>query len=168
MKKLLFSILSLMLCIAANAQIEFSANLITKAGSAEGEIVFTGKIAPGWHVYSTDLGADGPIEASFNVNNLDGVELVGKLTPEGTEVKKHDNLFDMDLRWFENTAKFVQKVRFTKPSYSINAYLEYGACNDQNCLPPAQVEIKRQGKAPAIAAKKVLPAKTKKVTRKRK
>lgn len=96
------------------------------------------------------------------------MELVGKLTPEGTEVKKHDNLFDMDLRWFENTAKFVQKVRFTKPSYSINAYLEYGACNDQNCLPPAQVEIKRRGKAPAIAAKKVLPAKTKKVTRKRK
>ena len=46
MKKLLFSILSLMLCIAANAQIEFSANLITKAGSAEGEIVFNGKIAP--------------------------------------------------------------------------------------------------------------------------
>ena len=81
MKKLLFSILSLMLCIAANAQIEFSANLITKAGSAEGEIVFNGKIAPGWHVYSTDLGADGPIEASLNVNNLDGVELVGKLTP---------------------------------------------------------------------------------------
>lgn len=169
MKKLLASFVALMACVMASAQVTFSSELVTKAGSADAEIVFTGKISPGWHVYSTDLGEDGPISATFTANSLDGVELVGKLTPEGTEVTKHDNLFDMDLRWFEGTAKFVQKVRFTKTNYSIDGYLEYGACNDQNCLPPSQCEIKQQGTAPATAsvkAKTTTPAKKAKAKKK--
>jgi thiol:disulfide interchange protein DsbD len=44
----------------------------------------------------------------------------------------------------------VQKVKFTKPNYSIDAYLEYGACNDQNCLPPTSVDINKSGKSPAV------------------
>lgn len=159
MKKTLISLVALLACAMADAQVAFTSELVTKDGSADAEIVFTGKIDAGWHVYSTDLGSDGPIQATFNVNSLDGVELVGKLTPEGAEVKKHDNLFDMDLRWFEGTAKFVQKVRFTKKDYKIDAYLEYGACNDQNCLPPSDVEIKKQGTAPAVASAKKTVAK---------
>lgn len=159
MKKMLISLVALLACAMADAQVTFTSELITKDGSADAEIVFNGKIDAGWHVYSTDLGSDGPIQATFNVNSLDGVELVGKLTPEGNEVKKHDNLFDMDLRWFEGTAKFVQKVRFTKKDYKIDAYLEYGACNDQNCLPPSDVEIKKQGTAPAVVSAKKAVAK---------
>lgn len=54
--------------------------------------MFTGKIQPGWHVYSTGLGGDGPISASFNVNKMDGAEAVGKLQPRGHEISKFDNL----------------------------------------------------------------------------
>lgn len=151
MKKLMSLALLALMAVAAKAQVEFASDLVTN-GTSEAQIVFTGKIAPGWHVYSTELGADGPIQASLNVNSLDGVELVGKLTHEGDEIEKHDNLFDMDLRYFENSVKFIQKVRFTKKDYKIDAYLEYGACNDQNCLPPAQVEIQKQGIAPAVAS----------------
>ena len=171
MKKAMTLALLLVFTLLANAQmlnpVKFSSHLKTN-GSAEAEIVFSGRIESGWHVYSTGLGADGPISATFNVNKLDGVQLVGKLKAVGHEISSFDKLFDMKLRYFEGSVQFVQKIKFTKPTYSIDAYLTYGACNDQNCLPPAQVEIKRQGKAPAIAAKKVLPAKTKKVTRKRK
>lgn len=151
MKKLMSLALLALMVVATKAQVEFTSGLVTN-GTSEAQIVFTGKIAPGWHVYSTELGADGPIQASLNVNNLDGVELVGKLAHEGDEIAKHDNLFDMDLRYFENSVKFIQKVRFTKRDYKIDAYLEYGACNDQNCLPPAQVEIQKQGTAPAVAS----------------
>ena len=45
----------------------------------------------------------------------------------------------------------MQKVKFTKPNYYIDAYLEYGACNDQNCMPPTSVDIKKSGKSPAVA-----------------
>ena len=119
---------------------------------AEADIVFTAKIDAGWHVYSTDLGQDGPIEATFNAVKMDGVEKVGKLTPKGKVIKKYDQMFGMDLKYFENTATFVQKVRFTKPKYVIDCYLEYGACNDQSCMPPSQVEFRQQGEAPVAPA----------------
>ena len=55
----------------------------------------------------------------------------------------------MKVRYFENTAKFVQKVKFTGGAYAIEGYLEYGACDDESCLPPTQVPFKFSGVAKA-------------------
>ena len=157
MKKTMTLALLLITAMLANAQmlnpVKFTSQLKT-GSSAEAEIIFSGKIENGWHVYSTNLGSDGPISATFNVNKLDGVELVGKLTPKGHEISQYDNLFGMKLRFFEGSVQFVQKVKFTKPNYTIDAYLEYGACNDQNCMPPTSVEINKSGKSPAFEAAK--------------
>lgn len=154
MKKMMTLATLLLIALFANAQmlnpVKFSTQLKTN-GTAEAEIVFSGKIDAGWHVYSTNLGSDGPISATFNVTKLDGVELVGKLTPRGKEIAQYDKLFEMKLRYFEGSVQFVQKVKFTKPNYTIDAYLEYGACNDQNCMPPTSVSIKQSGKSPAVA-----------------
>ena len=87
------------------------------------------------------------ISATFNVDNKSGVELVGKLKPVGTEVSTFDKLFEMKVRYFENTAKFVQKVKFTGGAYAIEGYLEYGACDDESCLPPTRVPFKYSGVA---------------------
>ena len=142
-----------MFCKAQMADpVKFKSHLKT-GSTAEAEIVFDGKIAHGWHVYSTNLGSDGPIEASFHVDKKDGVELVGKLTPRGHEISMMDNMFGMKLRFFENSVQFVQKVKFTKPTYTIKAYLEYGACNDEMCMPPTQVNAHFSGKSPAIDGK---------------
>lgn len=154
MKKMMTLATLLLIALFANAQmlnpVKFSTQLKTN-GTAEAEIVFSGKIDAGWHVYSTNLGSDGPISATFNVTKLDGVELVGKLTPRGKEIAQYDKLFEMKLRYFESSVQFVQKVKFTKSNYTIDAYLEYGACNDQNCMPPTSVSIKQSGKSPAVA-----------------
>lgn len=162
MKKAMTLALLMLFTIWANAQmlepVKFSTQLKTN-NTAEGEIVFSGKIDKGWHVYSTGLGADGPISATFNKVKLDGVELVGKLKAVGREINNFDKLFEMNLRYFENSVQFVQKVRFTKPTYTIDTYLEYGACNDQNCLPPTSVEFKKTGKSPAVANETAAAAK---------
>ena len=156
MKKAMTLALLMVVSILAHAQmldpVHFSSQLKT-GKTAEAEIVFTGKIDNGWHVYSTGLGSDGPTSATFNVEKLDGVELVGKLQPRGNEIKNYDKMFEMTLRYFENSVTFVQKVKFTKPNYVIDAYLEYGACNDQSCMPPSTVSIKASGKSPALDAK---------------
>ena len=156
MKKVLLALQLLLIVMMAQAQmmnpVKFTSSLKTSKG-AEAEIVFTGKIQSGWHVYSTGLGADGPISATFNVNKMDGVELVGKLQARGHEISKFDPLFEMKLRYFEGSATFVQKIKFVKPSYSIDAYLEYGACSDQNCLPPSEASFKHSGKSPAVDGK---------------
>ena len=159
MKRLLTITMLLVTAVMCGAQmvdpVKFTAELKTD-GTAEAEIVFSGKIDEGWHVYSTNI-KGGPIEATFNVNKKDGIELVGKLTPHGKEIAVFDKLFNMQVRYFSNSVKFVQKIRFTKPDYSIDAYLEYGACNDETCMPPTQVELKKAGKAPAVAAAKDAP-----------
>ncbi len=155
MKKIITLTLLALVTLVAQAQmvnpVKFSSQLKTN-GTAEAEIVFTGKIEKGWHIYSTGLGDNGPTSATFNVNKLDGVELVGKLTPRGHEISTYDKLFEMNLRYFEGSAQFVQKVRFTKPNYTIDAYLEYGACNEQNCMPPSEAPFKHSGKSPAVAS----------------
>ena len=155
MKKVLTLLLMLGLSFAAFAQmvdpVKFSSKLeMLKDGEAQ--IVFTGKIDDGWHVYSTNLGKDGPISATFNAVKMDGAEPVGKLTPKGHEISQFDNMFGMKLRFFEKSVTFVQKIKFTKPEYSINCYLEYGACNDETCMPPTEVPFTGKGKSPAVAA----------------
>ena len=152
MKRILTLTLLLVSAVITFAQnpVHFSSALKMGKG-AEAEIVFTGKIDKGWHVYSTNLGTDGPIPATFHTDKMDGVELVGKLTPRGREISQYDNIFGMKLRYFENSVQFVQKIKFTKPNFKIDCYLEFGACNDEMCMPPTQVELHKSGKSPATA-----------------
>ena len=154
MKKLLFPLFLLLFTVAMRAQIQdpvkFKSELKTVAAD-EAEVVFTAAIDKGWHVYSTDLGDGGPISATFNVEKIFGAEVVGKLKPVGKEISTFDKLFEMKVRYFENMAQFVQKLKLTGGAYQIEGYLEYGACNDENCLPPTQVPFKFSGKAEGAA-----------------
>ena len=148
---LLTMVTVVMMAVAQMANpVTFTSQLRTTNGSSEGEIVFTGKIDKGWHVYSTNLGDAGPTEASITFHKRDGVEPVGKLKAVGKEISQFDEMFGAKLRFFENSVQFVQKVKFTKPNYDIDADLEYGACNDQSCLPPSSVSFKKAGKSPAV------------------
>lgn len=155
MKKIFCSIFILFLAIASYAQIQEPVKFKTElknVSATEVEIVFTASIEQGWHVYSTDLGDGGPISATFNTDKLVGAEVVGKLRPVGKEVASFDKLFEMNVRYFEHSAQFVQKLKLTGGDYQIVGYLEYGACNDENCLPPTQVEFSFTGKGPNASA----------------
>ena len=151
MYRIVISLLAVIFSISVRGQIvdpvHFTSQLKMLEGD-EAEIIFSATVDPGWHVYSTDMGNDGPISATFNAVKMDGVETIGKLKPRGNVVKQFDKMFDMELRFFEHKATFVQKIRFTKPQYTIDCFLEYGACNDEMCMPPTQVELKKSGKAP--------------------
>lgn len=155
MKKIFCSIFILFLAIASYAQIQEPVKFKTElknVSATEVEIVFTASIEQGWHVYSTDLGDGGPISATFNTDKLVGAEVVGKLRPVGKEVASFDKLFEMNVRYFEHNAQFVQKLKLTGGDYQIVGYLEYGACNDENCLPPTQVEFSFTGKGQNASA----------------
>ena len=154
MKRLVFLFfLASVLTVSVFAQmadpVHFTASM-KMLGGDEAEIVFSAKIDKGWHLYSTDLGSDGPTQATFNVNKMSGVEPVGKLRPVGKEIAQFDEMFGMKLRFFENSGSFVQKIKFTKAEYTIDCYLEYGACNDEMCMPPSQVAFVKSGKSPVI------------------
>ena len=167
MKKKFFlsCLLIVMALLPAVAQIQDPVQFKTELktiSDTEAQIVFTGKIDAGWHVYSTDLPSGGPISATFNVDKIEGVELVGKLTPQGKEIENFDKVFEMKLRYFENTAIFIQKLKITSATYMIEGYMEFGACNDENCLPPTEVSFSFSGKgvAAVTTSKTTEPAKT--------
>ena len=154
MKKIATVLVLLVATVCAMAQmadpVHFTSKLVMLEGD-EAQIEFSARIDQGWHVYSTGLGNDGPISATFNATKMDGVKTVGGLTHKGKEISQFDNMFGMKLRYFEGSVTFIQKIKFTKPEYSINCYLEYGACNDETCMPPTSVDFIKSGKAPAVA-----------------
>lgn len=92
---------------SAQAQIKEPVKFKTELKSlsdTEAEIVFTGTIEEGWHVYSTELGEDGPVPATFNLDVCTHAETVGKLQAVGKEISTYDQMFEMKVRYFEKNA----------------------------------------------------------------
>lgn len=142
------------LSLAAGAQMQDPVHFSVsqkKVAPDEIEVTFSGKIDAGWHVYSTELPADGPISATITTDKADGAAPRGKLGHRGNEINKYDNMFSMNLRYFENSVTFYQRYKLTGKSYHVKGYLEYGSCNDEMCMPPMQVEFDFKGEGPADA-----------------
>ena len=155
-KRLLYCwLLSVILTLPALAQIQEPIKFKTEwkqNSDTEAEIVFNATIDKGWHVYSTELGEGGPISATFNIDKIEGAETVGKLTPVGNEINEMDPIFGMKVRYFKDKATFIQKIKITDGNYNIKGYLEYGACNNENCLPPTSVDFNFNGTGVNVAS----------------
>ncbi|MFA6779396.1 MAG: cytochrome c biogenesis protein CcdA [Paludibacteraceae bacterium] len=159
MNKRIFSIFILLYaCFAyASAQIqepvkwEISISKIETNG--DGEITFKAIIADKWHIYGTDLPQDGPLPTRFAFESMKNVDLVGKTKSKSKLLQKFEATFNMTLNWYENEAIFVQKIKANDiNNYKISGYVEYMACNDNTCLPPAREEFNFGHSAPAQAS----------------
>ena len=120
-----------------------------RVSDTQGEIVFSAQIAPLWHVYGPQE-MDGPTQATFTAESLVGAELDGPLRAEGNLVQRYEEMFGCEVFYFEGSGLFVQPVRLTGGPYTVEGYLEYGACNEESCLPPTSVDVKYSGEGPAV------------------
>lgn len=165
MKKIrtLFAMLALLFMGVANAQMNpvDVATTFNKISDTEAEIVFKATIQLGWHMYSTNEVPDGPTPTTINIESIKGAELVGALTAKGNVIKHFEDMFGTDVYFFEGTGTFVQKVKLLGGDYELTGYLEYGACDDMNCIPPTSVDFSFKGNVPQqkAAEKKEEPAK---------
>lgn len=160
MKRIFFLLFSFVLLAvtAAQAQVKFSVST-KRVSPTEIDVVFTGNIASGWHVYGTDIAPGGPTVATFGTDLLKGAKLKGALRPGAGLKRKQDPIFDMPVSYFEHTAQFTQRIELTEKQYEVKGYLRYGACNDENCLPPTTVEMSAKGAdGPEKAAAEAAPA----------
>ena len=139
---LLLTVVAVSLCAQNPVQFTVSQKQVSPT---EVDVVFTGKMASGWHVYSTGLPDGGPITASLTTEVCEGAKEQGKLKAQGKEISNYDKMFDMNVRYFEQSVTFVQRYQITGKTYHIKGFLEYGACNDKSCLPPTDVEFDYQG-----------------------
>ena len=157
MIKRMSAMLSL-LCVAVMMQAQIHEPIKCEAswamvGEGVAELRIAAKIDAGWHVYSTEL-EDGPTAAALTVETIKGARLDGKLGfTDGKEIAKYDDMFGMDVRYFEDKVTFVQRF-ILEGDYLVQGYFTYGACDDESCLPPTNVEFKYEGKYTAPAAVK--------------
>ncbi|MBK5192762.1 MAG: hypothetical protein JJE07_06025, partial [Flavobacteriaceae bacterium] len=99
-------------------------------------LVFTAKLEKGWHLYSQEVGEDGPIPTTFNFgSSQENYELIGK-TSEPEIPAVYDDVFGMDIKYFKNEVVFVQSLKILDLDAIIEVEVEFMVCNDEQCLPP--------------------------------
>ncbi|MBR5277190.1 MAG: thioredoxin family protein [Bacteroidaceae bacterium] len=146
MKKILFSLLLLLSTVVyAQSESPIKINASVDTEGAELTLKFVAEIEPGWHLYSTGLADGGPTSATVTFETLEGAEVVGALTPGAGEIEIDDPIFEMKVKYFENSATLTQKLKLLGGDYRLQGYLRYGACNDENCLPPTTYEFDIKG-----------------------
>ncbi|MBQ5871364.1 MAG: thiol:disulfide interchange protein, partial [Bacteroidaceae bacterium] len=157
MMKRIASLFTLFMCATAVALEQFQTPVTIKASQnkVSGDVLevgFRGTVDAGWHVYGTDFADGGPTRAELTLETQKGVKPDGKLRAVGNVQKKMDEMFGMEVSYMEGTAEFVQRFVITEPEYEVSGYLTYGACNDENCMPPTNVEFNFKGEGKKVAA----------------
>ena len=107
------------------------------------DVVFTANIASPWYLYDINLPEGGPVSTAVHYDKLEGCSLEGALRNISKPKPYYEAVFEMNLRKHEETAVFAQRIRISNPdAFLIEGYVEFMACNNENCLPPEQVEFK--------------------------
>lgn len=140
MKKVLSFMLLLMIAWAAEAQILTPVKWEIKLEDSDSSVKtlsFSAKLDNGWHLYDMNLPEGGPISTSFNYETLKGAKTVGSPVPSKKATTVYDEQFEMNLSWYAHEVSFTQKLEITNPkAFKVEGYVEFMACNDENCLPP--------------------------------
>ncbi len=107
------------------------------------EVHMTATIGGDYHLYAQDAGGDGPIATSFTFVKNPLFTLDGNVKETGKLIKKFESAWNHDVKFYEKTVDFVQIVKL-KGNLQTNlaGKVEFMVCNDRQCLPPADVDIK--------------------------
>ena len=128
----------------------------------EAELSFIAKVDKGWHLYSQHIPTGGPLPTVFVFNESTDYTLIGEASePKGVE--EYDPNFEMNLKFFDGTVVFKQKIKILNSSaFAITGELEFMCCDDKRCLPPTGVDFDFQLEAwkPAVAEKEAEPTGT--------
>ena len=144
-KTLLFGIgicIANLLMSQSSKQVQWSYSA-KKIGDKVYEVHMTATIGGDYHLYAQDAGGDGPVATSFKFVRSPLLTLDGNVKEAGKLVRKFETAWSHDVKYYEKTVDFVQIVKL-KGSAKTNlaGKVEFMVCNDKQCLPPAEVEIK--------------------------
>jgi hypothetical protein len=107
------------------------------------EIHMTATIGGDYHLYAQDAGGDGPIPTTFSFTKSPLLALDGAVKEKGQIVKKFESAWNHNVNYYEKTVDFVQVVKLkSNVKTTLAGKVEFMVCNDKECLPPADVDIK--------------------------
>lgn len=98
------------------------------------QLIFEAGIAPNWHLYSQFSDPEGAIPTEFVFDQTDSFKLVGNVI-ESESVVDYDQVFEMDLTYFNNSAVFQQQIQVLDDRLTqIKVEINYQACDDELCI----------------------------------
>jgi DsbC/DsbD-like thiol-disulfide interchange protein len=109
-----------------------------KTSKTEAIVYVKATIDEGWHIYSQNVKSGGPTKTIFTFSPSKDYALVGKTT-EPKAITTFEKTFKMNVSYFENEVVFQQKVKLNKGETVVKGKVEFGVCNDKQCLPPDEV-----------------------------
>ncbi|NJX14277.1 protein-disulfide reductase DsbD family protein [Tamlana crocina] len=114
---------------------------VEKLSDSEFNLITKARIPSGFHLYSQNISDGGPIPTSFIYDDSQGnFKIIGK-TQEEEGQTVNDPVFEMEIKYFENTAIFKQKIEIIGEVPKIQAFVEYMICDDTRCSPPTEDEL---------------------------
>lgn len=116
---------------------------IADKGNGEIELVANATVAPGWHLYDTQIPDGGPFPTSISIDEIKGAVAVGTFHAVNSKLHKDfDKVFEMEIGYYEKTATFVQKFKITdKSKFVLKGDIRAQACNDRECTPPIPIDF---------------------------
>lgn len=146
MKKALFFSVALLAGAVAMAQSskQVSWNYSAKKLSDKVyEVHMTATVGGDYHIYAQHPGGDGPIPTSFKFTKNPLLLVTGNVKENGKLVKKFESAWGFEVIYYEKAVDFVVVVRLKgNVKTSLAGTVEFMVCNDHECLPPANVDIK--------------------------
>ena len=113
-----------------------------KVSDQEYDLIITANVDPGWYIYSQYLESDdGPIRTSFNFSENEAFKLMGQTKENGKKKEGFDDLFGMNVIKYSGTTQFVQRIKLSAPLQEVSGYLEFMTCDDDQCLPPKEIDF---------------------------
>lgn len=155
--KALFSLILLSaVAFVATAQIQSPVKWSAKiemASETEGQVEFTAEVGDGWHMYSTDIPTGGPTPTSFDFRKIEGAELIGAVVPSVDPTKVMDEMFNLELGYWEGVVNFTQNFRLAEGSKGcrFDIVVQAMACNNQSCSRPEKTPFELSYQPEAIA-----------------
>ena len=105
------------------------------------EVVLTATVNGSWHIYSQNVGVDGPIPTSFTFTKNPLLSFDGAVKENGKLIKKNEEVWGGEVRYYENKVEFIQRVKIKGGKTNVAGKVEYMVCNDEKCLPPAETDF---------------------------
>ena len=108
---------------------------VNKINDTEFNISFSASILEGWKLYSQFSPDEGALPTSFSfINNTSDFE-ADELFNEDDYIVGFDNVFKMDLYYYENEANFNQNVKLLDEDLNqIKVEIDYSSCDDELCI----------------------------------
>lgn len=96
-----------------------------------------------WHMYSQNSPKGGALPTAIVVTKHPLIELIGKPKEVGKLVSKKEEMFKgLVLKYFDGDVDFVQTIKLKANAKTVvKGNIQYMACNDEECLPPGDVEF---------------------------